>query len=75
MKLYILVKTQVLDFLDLAQNANKMSFLFNFAKISKGCHFTVHGSNNLKLSPGTAIDSTFQTDVLASLLLLSFVCH
>ena len=37
-----------------------MSFPFNFAKNSKGRHFKVRWSKNLKLSPDTAIDSTFQ---------------
>ena len=75
MKLYILVKTQVLDFLDLAQNANKMSFLFNFAKISKGCHFTVTGLKILKLLPDTLFDISFQNNVLVSLQLFPFVCY
>ena len=48
---------------------------FNFAKISKSRHFTGHRSKNLKLSPGTAIDSTFQKYILESLLLFSFVCY
>ena len=42
-----------------------MSFPFNFAKISKGCHFMVCGSKNLKFSSDTAI-STFQKDVLST---------
>ena len=37
-----------------------MSFSFNFAKVSKGRHFNVCRSKNLKLSQDTAIDSTFQ---------------
>ena len=52
-----------------------MSLPFNFAKISKDRHFMVRGSKNLKLSPDTAIDSTFQKDVLANLLLFGFICY
>ena len=66
---------QVLDFLNLAQNANKMSFLFNFTKNSKGCHFTVTEPKILKLLPGTPFDTAFQNSVLMSLQLFPFVCY
>ena len=66
---------QVLDFLNLAQNANKMSFPFNFTKISKGRHFTVTGSKILKLLPDTPFDTSFQNNVLVSLQLFPFVCY
>ena len=52
-----------------------MSFPFNFAKISKDRHFTVRRLKDSKLSAGNAIDSIFQENVLASLLLFSFVCY
>ena len=58
---------QVLHFLNLAQNANKKSFPFNFTKISKGCHFTVTETNILKLLLDTLSDTTFQNNVLVSL--------
>ena len=64
---------QVLDFLNLAQNANKMSFPFNFTKISKDRHFTVTGSKILKLLPDTSFDTSFQNNVLVSLQLFLFV--
>ena len=64
---------QVLDFLNLSQNANKMSFPFNFTKISKGRHFTVTGSKILKLLPDTSFDTSFQNNVLVSLQLFLFV--
>ena len=65
---------QVLDFLNLAQNANKWSFPFNFTKMSKGCHFTVTEQNILILLPDTTFDTTFQNDVVVSLQLFPFVC-
>ena len=64
---------QVLDFLNLAQNANKMSFPFNFTKISKGRHFTVTGSKIFKLLPDTSFDNSFQDNVIVSLQLFLFV--
>ena len=64
------VKTQVLDFFNLAQNANKMSFPFNFTKISNGCHFTVTEPKILKLLPDTNFDTSFQNNILVSLQLL-----
>ena len=48
--------SQVLRFLNLAQNANKMSFTFNFPNISKSRHFTVTWSKILKLLPETPCD-------------------
>ena len=57
------------------KTANKMSFPFNFANISKGRHSTVCGSKNLTLSPDNAIDIIFQKTVLATLLLFFFVCY
>ena len=66
---------QVLDFLNLAQNANKMPFPFNFTKISKGRHFTVPEPKVLKLLPDTPFDATFQNSVLVSLQLFPFVCY
>ena len=74
-KLYISVKKQVLYFLNLAQNANKMSFPLNFTKISKGRHFTVTVSKILKLLPDTPFDTSFQNNVLVSLQLFPFVCY
>ena len=73
--MFISVKTLPWYSANLAKAANKMSFPFNFAKISKSRHFTVHGSTDLKLLPDTAIDSTLQKNVLASLLLFSFACY
>ena len=64
---------QVLDFLNLAQNANKMSFPFNFTKISKGRHFTVTGSKNFKLLPDTSFDTSFQNNIIVSLQLFLLV--
>ena len=73
-KLYISVKTQVLDFLkNLGQNANKRSFPFNFKKISKSRHFTVTGSKILKVLPDTSFHTSFQNNVLVSLQLFPFV--
>ena len=66
---------QVLDVLNLAQNTNKMSFLFNFTKISKGRHFTVTEPKILKLLPDTPFDTSFQYNVLVSLQLFPFVCY
>ena len=66
---------QVLDFLNLAQNANKRSFPSNFTKISKGRHFTVTEPNILKLLPDTTFDTSFQNDVLESLQPFFFVCY
>ena len=60
--------------LNLAQNANKMSFPLNF-QISKGHHFTATGSKILKLLPNTRFDSSFQNNVLVRLQLFSFVCY
>ena len=50
---------QVLGFLNLAQNANKMSFPFNFTKTSKGRHFTVTEPKILKILPDTLFDTAF----------------
>ena len=61
--------------LNLPKIADKISFPFNFAKLLKGRHFTVRGSKNLKLSPHTAINTTFQKNILTSLLLFYFVCY
>ena len=61
--------------LNLPKIGGEMSFPFNFAKILKGRHFTVRESKNLKLSPVTAIDTTFRKNVLASLLLFYFICY
>ena len=58
-KLYISVKMQVLDFLNLAENANKMSFPSNFTKISKGRHFTVTKPKILKILPDTLFGTAF----------------
>ena len=69
------VKKQVLDFLNLAQNANKTSFPFNIAKTSKGRHFTVTGSKILNLLPDTPFHTIFQNNVLVSLQLFLFVCY
>ena len=66
---------QVLGFLNLAQNANKMSFPFNFTKISKGLHFTVTEPKVLKVLPDTPFDAALQNSVLVSLLLFPFVCY
>ena len=66
---------QVLDFLNLAQNANKWSFPFNFTKISKGRHFTVTEPNMLKLLPDTPFDTSFQNNVLMRLQLFPFICY
>ena len=66
---------QVLHFLDLAQNANKVSFTFNFTKISKDRHLTVTGSKILKLLPDTPFDTSFQNKVLVSFQLFLFVCY
>ena len=52
-----------------------MSLPFNFAKISKGRHFTVSGSKNLKLSLDSPFHNSFQKNVLASWLLFSFCCY
>ena len=71
-KLFISVKTQILDFLNLQQNANKMSFPFNFTKISKGSHFTVTSSKILKLLPNIPFDTSFQSNVLVSLPAIKF---
>ena len=60
---------------NLAQNANKMSFPFNFTKMSKGRHFMVARSKILKLLPETPFDTSFQNGVLVSLQLFSFVCY
>ena len=65
---------QVLDFLNLAQNANKKSFPFNFTKNSKGRHFMVTEPNILKLLPDTSFDTNFQNNVV-SLQLFPFVCY
>ena len=54
---------------------DEMSFPFNFARNLNGRHFTVRESKNLKISPDTAIDTTFRKNVLASLLLFHFVCY
>ena len=59
----------------LLQNVNKMSFPFNFKKISKGRHFMVTRSEILKLLPDTPFDTSFQNNVLVSLQLFSFVCY
>ena len=74
-KLCISVKTVFWYSTNLAKTANKMYFPFNFAKISKSRHFTVRGLKDLKPSPDTAIDSSFQKDVLENLLLFSFICY
>ena len=74
-ELYISVKTLLWYYVSLTKTANNMSSLFNFEKLSKGFHFTVRGSKNLKLLPDTAIDSKFQKNVLAGLLLFSFICY
>ena len=37
-----------------------MWFLFNFAENLKDPHFVVGGSKNLKLSPNTCLDVSFQ---------------
>ena len=55
-----------LRFLKLSENVNKMSFPFNFTKISKGRHFTVTGSEILKLLPDIPFDTSFQNNVLVS---------
>ena len=55
-----------LRFLKLSENANKMSFPFNFTKISKVRHFTVTGSEILKLLPDIPFDTSFQNNVLVS---------
>ena len=65
---------QVLDFLNLAQNANKMSLPFNFTKSSKGHHFTVTEPKILKLLPDTPLDTVFQNNVIMSLQLFPFAC-
>ena len=70
-----ITRLQVLDFLNLALNANKMSFLFNFTKISKGHQFTVTEPKILKLLPDTPFDTSFQNNVLVSLQLFPFVCY
>ena len=74
-RLCISVKTLLWYSTNLPKTANKMSFPFNFAKISKGRHFKVRKFKNLKLSLDTAIDSAFQEKLLESLLLSSFVCY
>ena len=74
-KLYISVKSQVLDFLKLTQNANKMSFPFNVTKISNDRHFTVTWSKILKHLPDTPFGTSFQNNVLVSLQLFPFVCY
>ena len=50
---------QVLDFLNLAENANKMSFPSNVTKISKGRHFTVTKPKILKILPDTLFGTAF----------------
>ena len=64
-----------LRFLKLAQNANEMSFPFNFTKISKDHHFTVTGSKILKLLPDVPFDTSFQNNVLVTLQLFPVVCY
>ena len=73
-KLYISIKTQVLDFLNLAQNVNKMSFLFIFTKISRGFkNFTATGTKILKFLPSTPFDTSFENNCTSDFcLLLSF---
>ena len=66
---------QILEFLNLAQNPNKMSFPFNFTKFSKSRHFTGTRSIILKLLPDKHFDTSFQYSVLVSLQLFSFVCY
>ena len=74
-KLYISVKTQVLDFLNLAQNANKMSFPLNFNNNFKGPPLFSHWVKNVELLPGTPSDTSFQNNVLVSLHLFPFGCY
>ena len=64
-----------MHFLNLAQNANKMPFPFNFTKILKDRHFTGTGSKILKLLPDTPFDTSFQNNVLMRLQLFHFVCY
>ena len=74
-KLYISVKTQVLDFLKLAQNANKMSFPLNFNNNFKGLTLFGPWVKNVELPPDTPSDTSFQNNVLVSLHLFPFGCY
>ena len=66
---------EVLGFLNLPQNANKMSFLLNFTNISQGRHFAVTESKILKLLPDIPFNTSFQNNVLVTLRLFPFVCY
>ena len=59
-KLCVTTKSQLLSSLNLPKTIDKMCFPFISAKFLKGCHFMVRWSKNLKLSPHTAIDSSFR---------------
>ena len=55
--------------------AIKMWFAVNFANNLKDRHFVGDGSKNLKLSPSTCFDVSFQKNVLSSFLLFWSVCY
>ena len=59
-KLCVSTKRQLSSSLNLPITVDKMCFPFISAKYLKGRHFMVHGSKILKLSPYTAIDSSFR---------------
>ena len=59
-KLCVSTKRQLLSSLNLPKTVDKMCFPFISEKFLKDHHFMVRGSKILKVSPYTAIDSSFR---------------
>ena len=71
----IFIKPNVLYSRGLKMLAIQRWFLFNFAIILQGRHFTVGGPKNFKLLAEISFDSSLYNTVLPSLLLFPCACY